>query len=311
MAGFLDGPRARAAFLLRCVLDPPWSILIQDEAPLTLVAVTEGHAWFVPAAGATAVRLDAGDVLIARGPDPYVVADSPGTAPSIVIDPGELCRTIDGATLREEMHLGVRTWGNSTAGETVMLVGTYLTDGQVSRVLLDALPPAIVVRATDWEGTLVRVLADEITRDEPGQQVVLDRLLDLLLVGALRVAFTGDAAAVPAWYRAAADPTIGQAIRLMQNDPSRPWTVAAIAREVGVSRALLARRFHDLVGEPPMAYLTGWRMALAADLLLEPEATVTSIAATVGYSSPFTFSTAFKRHHGRSPRFYRDERRRA
>ena len=93
----------------------------------------------------------------------------------------------------------------------------------------------------------------------------------------------------------------------MQNDPGRPWTVATLAASVGVSRALLARRFHELVGEPPMTFLTGWRMALAADLMVEPDATVTAVARAVGYGSPFTFSTAFKRAHGRSPRAYRDE----
>jgi AraC-like DNA-binding protein len=92
----------------------------------------------------------------------------------------------------------------------------------------------------------------------------------------------------------------------MQNDPAHPWTVGSLAATVGVSRASLARRFHELVGEPPMAFLTNWRMALAADLLREPAATVGGVARRVGYSSPFTFSTAFKRIYGVAPRNYRD-----
>ena len=136
---------------------------------------------------------------------------------------------------------------------------------------------------------------------------MLDRLLDLLLVGALRAAFANGAVTVPAWFSASTDPIVGRVIHLMQNDPGRPWTVAGLAASVGVSRALLARRFHELVGEPPMTFLTGWRMALAADLMVQPDATVTAVARQVGYGSPFTFSTAFKRAHGRSPRAYRDE----
>jgi AraC-like DNA-binding protein len=99
---------------------------------------------------------------------------------------------------------------------------------------------------------------------------------------------------------------IGRALRLAQNDPARPWTVARLAAAVGVSRAAFARRFHDLVGEPPMTFLANWRMALAADLLREPGAVVGAVARQVGYSSPFTFSTAFKRTYGVAPRAYRD-----
>jgi AraC-like DNA-binding protein len=91
----------------------------------------------------------------------------------------------------------------------------------------------------------------------------------------------------------------------MQNEPAAPWTVATLAASVGVSRALLARRFHELVGQPPMSFLTSWRMALAADLIVEGDATVGAVARQVGYGSPFTFSTAFKRVHGLSPKGYR------
>jgi AraC-like DNA-binding protein len=98
---------------------------------------------------------------------------------------------------------------------------------------------------------------------------------------------------------------VGHALRLLHNNPAYPWTVASLAAEVAVSRAALARRFTDLVGESPMALLTGWRLTLAADLLLEPDATVGAVARRVGYSSPFTFSTAFKRHYGTSPRGHR------
>ena len=91
----------------------------------------------------------------------------------------------------------------------------------------------------------------------------------------------------------------------MQNNPAEPWTVAAVAAETGVSRAALARRFHDLVGEPPMTFLTGWRLDLAADLLRQPDTTISAVARAVGYSSPFALSAAFKRVRGTSPRDHR------
>jgi AraC-like DNA-binding protein len=306
LVGFLEGPRARAAFLLRIVFEPPWSLRIEDEAPLTIVAITHGSAWFLAAPSSTPVQLHTGDVLIIRASDPYVVADDPDTEPGIVIDPGGGCRTLDGRSVVESMELGVRTWGNAATGSDVMLVGTYQSEGEVSRRLLGSLPQLVVLRAADWHSPIVGLLASEIVKEEPGQQVVLDRLLDLLLVSALRAAFAARTVAVPAWFRADADPMVGRVVRMMHDDPGHPWTVAELASAVGVSRASLARRFHEVVGEPPMTFLTGWRMALAADLLLADDATVTAVARATGYGSPFTFSTAFKRTHGASPRAYRE-----
>lgn len=305
LAQFLDGPRASGAFVLRSLLEPPWSLRIQDEAPLTIVAQVQGHAHLGFDDGPEGT-LGPGDVAVVRGPAPYTVADSPGRAPDVIIHPGQRCTTPDGESLSEAMDLGVRTWGNSATGSVVLLTGTYTTDGEVSRRLLDALAPLTVFDAGSWQSPIVPLLADEITRDGPGQQVVLDRLLDLLLVAALRAAFARPGAEVPAWYRAFGDPVVGRALRLMHNAPAHPWTVASLAAAAGVSRAALARRFHDLVDEPPMGFLTGWRMALAADLLLEPDATVSAVARRVGYGSPFTFSTAFKRTYGTSPRTHRD-----
>src|SRR4029450_7506304 len=154
-----------------------------------------------------------------------------------------------------------------------------------------------------WEDSpLIPLLGEEIVKDEPGQEVVLDRLLDLLLIAVLRAWFSRPEAEAPAWYRAYGDPVVGRALRLLHNHPAHPWTVAELATEIGVSRAALARRFSELVGEPPMAFLTGWRLALAADLLREPDATVGAVARQVGYGSPFALSAAFKRVRGGSPR---------
>jgi AraC-like DNA-binding protein len=300
VAGLLDGPRARGAFLLRSLLEPPWSMRIADEAPLCLIAITRGEAWLVPGDGETR-RLGPGDVAVIRGPDAYVLADDPATEPQVIILPGQRCVTPDGQEVSLMSFMGVRTWGNSPVGSTVMLNGTYELEGEVSRRLLGALPPLLVLPSDAWESPLVGLLAEEIVKDDPGQEAVLDRLLDLLLIAVLRAWFARPDAEAPAWYRAYSDPVVGKALRLIHNDPSRPWTVAQLAAEAGVSRAALARRFTELVGEPPMTFLTDWRLSLAADLLLEPEATVGSVAYQVGYASPFALSTAFKRVRGISP----------
>ncbi|GAA3125977.1 AraC family transcriptional regulator [Nonomuraea salmonea] len=298
LAALLDGPRAHGAFLLRSILDPPWSLRIQDEAPLSVVAQVRGESW-ITFDGGEPVRVEPGRVAIVRGPEPYTVADDPATRPQVVIHPGQRCTTLDGESVYQAMDLGVRTWGNDPGGGTVLLTGTYNLEGEVSRRLLDALPRLIV----EPGGPLIGLMSAEIVKDEPGQEAVLDRLLDLLLIAVLRAHFAANEA--PGWYRAMSDPIVGKAMRMLHNNPAHPWTVAALAAEVGVSRASLARRFTDLVGEPPMAFLTDWRLALAADLLREPDATIGSVARKVGYSSPFALSAAFKRVRGVSPQQHR------
>jgi AraC-like DNA-binding protein len=248
-------------------------------------------------------RLGEGELAIVRGPDPYTFADPPGTPPQAVIHPGQVCETPDGVPLDQSMGLGIRSWGNDPEGTTMMLVGTYEKAGAISARMLGALPRTLKVEVDTWSRPLVDLLAAEVVRDEPGQEVVLDRLLDLLVVGAVRRWMAGEAASP--WHRAATDPVVAPAIRLLKADPARPWTVASLAAEVGVSRALLARRFTDAVGEPPMAFLTEWRLALAADLLRDTDATIGAVAHQVGYGSPFALSTAFKRAHGISPKQYR------
>ncbi|GAA3786581.1 AraC family transcriptional regulator [Streptomyces coacervatus] len=304
LAGLLEGPRARGAFMIRACFEPPWCVRIEDRAPLTVMVMVRGEAWIMPDAGER-VLLRPGDLAIARGPDPYTCADDPDTEPQALILPGAECRYPDGRSLNGVMDLGVRTWGDRPDGSAVMLIGTYLWQGEVSRHLLDALPPLLSLTPDVWDCPLTPLLMEEIVRDEPGQEVVLDRLLDLLVIAALRAWLSRPEAEAPAWYQALADPVVGRVLRLLQDDPAHPWTVASLAAKAEVSRAALARRFTDLVGEPPMTYLTGRRLALAADRLRDTDDTLEAIARQVGYGSAFALSSAFKRVYGVSPQEHR------
>jgi AraC-like DNA-binding protein len=304
LASLLEGPRAREAFLLRCVMDPPWSIRITDEAPLALLAVVRGEAWLVPDDGA-AICVRGGDVALVRGPDPYTLADDAGTAPQVLIGPGQQCTTLRGEPVHETMNLGVRTWGSDPDGRTMMLIGVYQTQSEISASLLNALPPMLTLPAESWDCPLIDLLGAEIVKDQLGQEVVLNRLLDLLLVSLLRTWFSRPDGAAPAWYQAQSDPIVGRALRLLHNDPAHPWTIASLASACSVSRAALARRFTELIGQPPMTFLTELRLTLAADLLHDPTAKIGAVAQQVGYGSPFALSSAFKRVRGVSPRDYR------
>jgi len=278
---------------------------ILDRAPLSLITILREEAWLVPD-GSDAVRLRPGDIALARGPAPYTIADDPGTAPQVVVHPGQRCTTPEGEDVAQAMDsLGVRTWGNSPDGSALMITGTYQMQGEIGQRLLGALPALAILPADGLGSPLAGLLADEILKDEPGQDVVLDRLLDLLLVAVLRAWFSRPDSRAPGWYRAHSDPVVGSALRMIHNDPAHPWTVEKLAAGVGVSRASLARRFTDLVGAPPIRYLTDYRLALAADLLREPGATVGSVARRVGYGSAFALSGAFKRVRGVSPKEHR------
>lgn len=309
VSGLLDGPRARGAFLLRSHLTAPWGMRIEDGAPLTIIPVLRGSAWVGPATAGGhdavdhGVVVESGDVVLLRGPEHYVVADSAETRPTVAVGPTDECRAIDGGPSPMTVF-GVRSWGNDLQGETVIITGTYPLGGAVGRRVLTALPHRVVLRRGDVDSTIVDLLAREVVQDLPGQEAVLDRLLDLLLITCLRAWL--DHPQAPGWYRADADPAIGAALRLIHHDPAHPWSVESLAHEVRLSRAAFARHFQALVGEPPMAYLTGWRIDVAADMMLADDtATLASVARAVGYSSPFALSAAFTRVRGLSPTEHR------
>lgn len=177
----------------------------------------------------------------------------------------------------------------------------------MSRRLLTALPRLVVVAAAEQENSAITLLRGELIRDAPGRQAVLDRLLDLALLTTLRSWFESGSSQRPSWFVAQTDPVAGPALGLMHDRPADPWTVAELANALGVSRAALARRFRELVGEPPMTYLAGWRLTLAADLLRSTDSTLESIARRVGYANAFALSAAFKRMNGLSPSQYRQQ----
>ena len=167
LVGLVDGIRARGAFVLRLSLDPPWAMRIEDEA-LTLICQTRGSG-----GDHHRVRRDLGlapgDVALARGTEHYAYSDDLGSAPQVVVHPGQRCTTSDGRDLRFEMAVGVRTWGNSATGADRAVIGAYEGTSEVGSRLLDVLPAVLVLRSDELDTPLVALLSNEAARDCAGQ----------------------------------------------------------------------------------------------------------------------------------------------
>ncbi|UCU99394.1 AraC family transcriptional regulator [Acidovorax radicis] len=179
-----------------------------------------------------------------------------------------------------------------------MLIGYCVFASPDAGLLVSLLPQVVQVRGEPALTTLVSLIYAEFRARRPGRDVVLARLLDVLLIEALRSA--PGSAASPGLVRGLADDRLAVAMRRMHEQPSASWTVAELAREAAMSRSAFFARFSRLVGVTPMEYLLGWRIALAKSLLREG-VTVGDVAARVGYSSASAFSVAFTRNVGRPP----------
>lgn len=186
--------------------------------------------------------------------------------------------------------------------EVRLLVGHCSFGSPDAALLVSLLPDIVVVRNDPRLTTLVELVREESREWRPGRDAILSRLLEVLLIESLRS--TSGVATVPGLLRGLTDRRLSAAIRRMHEDPTRPWTVAELAREAALSRSSFFERFSREVGVPPMEYLLAWRMALAKNMLLRKEGNVAEIAERVGYASASTFSTAFTRFVGVPPTRY-------
>jgi AraC-like DNA-binding protein len=302
LTDLLNGVRTNGAVFNQAFLAGSWAVRFEHGSSMALAVLLRGCVWVI-AQGSDPVKLGPGDAAVLCGGTPYVIANDPGTEPTVVIRAGGRCTTLNGEELVAPPVSGVGTWGAARPEGTLLLSGLYTMDSGMARRLLAALPPLAVIEGK--LGDCPASLVEEISREEPGQQALLDRAMDLLLVTALRGWFTRPGAQIPSWYRAYSDSVVGPALRLLHANPAHPWTLASLAARTGVSRANLGRRFTALVGHPPMTYLREWRLTLAADLLREPGATLTAVAGRVGFSTAFALSATFKRERGISPTEYR------
>ncbi|MGV9970580.1 AraC family transcriptional regulator [Nocardia beijingensis] len=253
--------------------------------------VLQGSCWVVPPDGEP-MALGAGDVLfMPRGAD-HDLVDSLDTPVTEIALPGEP---------REIVGPGVRT---------ALLCGAYELGRGRTHPILDELPEFIHLPARPGRHPALRgavdLLAAEIAEPRQGSDAAVPAILETLLLFILRAWFDEQAdLRSSGWAGAFADPAVAAVLRAVHEEPARAWTVADLGDIAGVSRATLARRFLATVGEPPLAYVTRWRMLTAARLLRDTDSSLSAVARRVGYTSEFAFAKAFKREYGLAPGGYR------
>jgi AraC-like DNA-binding protein len=297
LADLLRSIRLRSADFFSMELDAPWGFsLSAGGAAFHIIA--RGTCWLEVAGVAKSIQLSEGDhVILPRG-DAHIIRDAPTTQVADIVncdDPNAL--------------KGFRARGNGTL--TRLICGCLRFANDATGPLLAILPPLLhfklqTAHPAPWLATTV---LEELESDRPGAEAVVTRLAELMFVQAVRAFFEQNADRVPSgWLAAVRDKHIGRALALMHAEPERPWTISSLADRVALSRSVLAAKFSQLVGEPPLRYLTRLRLNSAALRLRSTEDGLKTIAAAAGYDSVAAFAKAFKRHMEMTPGVYRKNR---
>lgn len=283
----------------RMELGAPWGLRFPNLSnAASLCVIVRGGAQLTVDRSEQSTMLSAGDVALLPNGGAHVLRDGKG-GPLHELG-SEQCRRSTGTA-------PVRLGGKGA--QTTLLAGAFRFGSTPRSPLLETLPPVIHIAASaasasPWLSSTVQLLIAESASRSPGGTVVVSRLVDILLVQALRT-FIMTTNCQESGLRALGDPPIGRALQLIHERPSESWTVEGLARAVGLSRSAFAARFSRLVGEAPLEYVSRWRMTKAAELLRESGLSMRAVAERAGYRSEAAFSRAFKRHEGTAPATYR------
>jgi AraC-like DNA-binding protein len=261
--------------------------------------VLQGACWLAPDGGEP-LSLGVGDVVFLPHGRGHDLSDSPSTRSSgtrsTALPPG---------------FAADQSTSDSGPAGTMLLCGAYLFDQGRLHPLLADLPEVIHLRARVGLHQSMRAAIDllgtELETPRPGADAIVPALLDTLLLYILRAWFDEQSQhhVTSGWAAALTDSAVGAALRGIHRDPGHPWTVQTLGAQAGLSRAPFARRFTELVGQPPLTYLTWWRMTVAARLIRDSDLPLRAVAERAGYASEFAFAKAFKREYGLAPGGYR------
>jgi len=271
----------------------------QAEHVIVFHLLTEGRC-FVRLESGEQVTLDAGDLVMVPHGDPHVMGN--GSSAKAVNDSEQLAEVI---------AQGLNPWRMGGGGEVTKFVCGYMAyEPRLSSAFLSGLPPLFKVSIRNdasgrWLENSIRFSVTERDAPSPGREAVLGKLAEVLFVETLRAYIAQLPAEQTGWLGGARDAEVGKTLALMHRDPSRPWTLASLAKEAGISRSVLAERFRHYLQQTPMAYLMRWRLQLGAQMLGSTNHSVSQIAAEVGYESEAAFNRAFKREFEIPPARFR------
>jgi AraC-like DNA-binding protein len=279
----------------------PWAFRSPDVMGTAFHVVLQGTCWLLtPSSGTAPLALGPGDVVFLRRGGAHVLADHPASPLREFVPQRDDAASPIG-------H--VRFDGPGAA--SVLLCGAYQLDVARPHPLLTELPDVFHLPARTAQHTelcqLIDLLCHELGDPHPGRDGIVPALIDAMLLYILRawVDQSVQAGAPSGWAAALTDPGISKALQRIHAEPGRSWKVEDLATIASLSRSVFARRFTDLVGQPPLTYLTWWRMTVAGRLLRDSTATLASVAQRIGYSSEFAFAKAFRREFGTAPGQYR------
>jgi len=288
-------------------LAPPSSVLAPYFAPGAHVIIyhllTEGRG-FAGLEDGKFVSLTAGDIVVFPHGDAHIIRNGAQIQP--VNQAGELQRIF---------AQGLKLARGGGGGEVTKFVCGYMScDPQLSRVFLAGIPAILRVNVRDgaagrWLEDSIRFSVEEADASRAGGQAVMTKLSEVLFVETLRRYISELPSSQTGWLAGARDPDVGKALALLHRNPARPWTIADLAQEVGLSRSVLAERFRHYLNEGPISYLTRWRLQLGAQMLKSSSRSVAEVAADVGYESEAAFNRAFKREYHMPPARFRSESR--
>ncbi|MCM2306737.1 MAG: AraC family transcriptional regulator [Sulfuritalea sp.] len=286
----------------RCEMSAPWGIAMPPAPVAEFHVIVRGNGWLRIPDRAEPVAIQGGDVIAFLHGGAHGLVDAPdGEARPV----GEI---LEGQSVE---NFGPVTHGGGGQRASI-LCGYFEFDRDSLHPLVAALPPVIHLRGAEiselaWLQTALNFMIHETLAAKPGAEAVVGRLAGVLFVLMVR-AYLEQSESPPAMLAAIADKQVGAALALMHKDPAQAWTLDTLARGAGMSRSALSARFHQLVGNTPIQYLTMWRMQQARKLLRESTSSMAAIAERVGYQSEAAFSKAFKKAVGTGPGAYRRER---
>ncbi|GAA4721731.1 AraC family transcriptional regulator [Phytohabitans rumicis] len=293
----LSAMRTGQPYAGRTTCQAPWGVLFPDGDAAACHVVLQGSCWLIPQRGAP-LALGVGDVVFTPHGDAHAIVDQPGS-PTMEYQP----QRGDESPIRQMTIPG-------PGATTEMLCASYSFDRVRPHPLLHGLPPVVHLPTRVGQHPALRaavdLLGNELREPRAGTEAVLPALIDMLLLYVLRAWLEEQSGhGATGWATALHDPAISVALHRVHRHPERPWTVEDLAKEAGLSRAAFAKRFAAVVGQPPLTYLTWWRMTTAARLLRQSDVALSTIAERCGYGSEFAFAKAFKREFGTAPGRYR------